>query len=230
MCQKIARVACIQTAGELGALLRESYLIKKLQPLYNRQLRRHTKITTLRKIQVEDGYNTVKLDTLDHISADEVPELLGVFRSKKQAKDFLLEMARKYSLCPRLLGLENAAGACFAHKLKLCKGACINAEDPKIYNLRFVMAAASHQFKNWQHEGPIEISEKNDASELSEKFILDKWCILKNKITQHESPEEDADFHLGTDYEFDVDTYKILVRYLENNGYRPLNEEMSSSL
>ncbi len=229
LCQKIARIAFIQTAGELGALLRESYLIKKLQPLYNRQLRRHTKIISLRKMQNPDGYDTVSLDTLGQINADEVHELLGIFRSKKQAHDFLIDIARKYQLCPKLLGIEKGTGSCFAYRLKLCKGACVQAENPKIYNLRFLMAAASHQFKNWRHDGPIEISEKNDICELHEKFVLDKWCILKNHVTAEESQDE-TDLSLGTDYEFDVDTYKILVRYLEKNGYRPLNDDMSASL
>lgn len=213
MCQKIARVEYIQTAGELGALLRESYLIKALQPLYNRQLRRHRKVITLRKVRTEQGYDTVELDTLEHISADEVSDLLGIFRSKKQAKDFLFEISRKYKLCPKILGLENCVSSCFAYRLKLCSGACITAEKPEMYNLRFLMACASYQFKNWGFEGPIEIVEKNPVSNLVEKFRLDKWCILNNVPS-----EEQSEFDLGTDYEFDVDTYKILVRYLKGNG------------
>lgn len=41
MIQQIRDVRVIPTAGELGALLLESHEIKRLQPLYNRHLRRH---------------------------------------------------------------------------------------------------------------------------------------------------------------------------------------------
>src|SRR6185369_3104594 len=40
-----ASIDIIPTAGELGALIRESFLVKQLLPLYNRQLRRKSYVT-----------------------------------------------------------------------------------------------------------------------------------------------------------------------------------------
>jgi DNA polymerase-3 subunit epsilon len=37
---QVRRIETILTAGELGALIKESALVKELMPLYNRQLRR----------------------------------------------------------------------------------------------------------------------------------------------------------------------------------------------
>src|SRR5690606_34967190 len=48
MAQKIRRVEVKQTAGELGALLLESKLVKQLRPAYNRLLRSNKKLYALR--------------------------------------------------------------------------------------------------------------------------------------------------------------------------------------
>src|SRR5207248_1512466 len=47
--QQIESIETITTAGELGALVKESILVKKLQPLYNRQLRITRKLVIIRK-------------------------------------------------------------------------------------------------------------------------------------------------------------------------------------
>lgn len=209
MCQNIARIEYFDTAGELGALLRESELIKDLQPIYNRQLRRRRQLYILRKTETEDGYLSVELDTVDHIESDEIGDIVGVFRSKKQANDFLADIAKEHTLCPKLLGLEKATGACFSHRLKHCKGACVGEENTALYNARFSIASVQNQLKPWHFDNPIEITEKNPYTKLAEKFVVDKWCILQNQ-TSYDSDE----VSLGDDYEFDLDTYKILRRYL----------------
>ena len=43
--QQMTHIETITTAGELGALLLESQMIKKEQPIYNRQLRQQKKLT-----------------------------------------------------------------------------------------------------------------------------------------------------------------------------------------
>src|SRR5206468_10030207 len=48
--QHIRHVSTVQTAGELEALLLESRLIKEQQPLYNRKLRRMSKLMLARKV------------------------------------------------------------------------------------------------------------------------------------------------------------------------------------
>ena len=46
MLDKADCISYIRTAGDLGACLEESRLIKKLQPLYNKRLRRCKKVFT----------------------------------------------------------------------------------------------------------------------------------------------------------------------------------------
>lgn len=44
MCRQVARIEVQETAGELGALLLESELIKQLKPLHNKRLRRQRRL------------------------------------------------------------------------------------------------------------------------------------------------------------------------------------------
>lgn len=61
--QDISRIEVIETAGELGALLLEATLIKKVQPLYNRQLRYASKLLALRKVTTPK-YHSVEIINL----------------------------------------------------------------------------------------------------------------------------------------------------------------------
>ncbi|MDP2246664.1 MAG: exonuclease domain-containing protein, partial [Nitrosomonadales bacterium] len=65
--QEVKRVEWIETAGELGALLLESRLIKEKQPAYNRMLRYSKKLYSLRLAHGLNEMPLVKLVTEDEI-------------------------------------------------------------------------------------------------------------------------------------------------------------------
>ena len=68
--QSINRIETIETAGELGALLLEATLVKKLQPLYNRQLRYAYKLLALKKVETAQDYHSIKVETLQEIPVE----------------------------------------------------------------------------------------------------------------------------------------------------------------
>ena len=113
--QEIKRVEYRITSGELGALLLESRLIKELQPIHNRQLRRERQLCAW---QVSSDPNAKPLVTLindsdiDWRNADNV---YGTFKTKRQAVEVLNKLADEYGLCDKALGLEKGSGVCFAH-------------------------------------------------------------------------------------------------------------------
>ncbi len=197
--QQISRIETIPTAGELGALLKEVELIKKMNPVYNQQLRRQNQLTVLKKIVNEDGYNSVTIEKVTSINTDDLHQIIGVFRSSKQAKELLQAKATEYQLCEKLLGTEKTSGACFGHKLEKCKGACIKKEKPLAYNIRFIEALGSRTIKTWPFDGPICIHEEDTVEHLRDDFIIDKWCLI-------------TDTH--DERYFDYDIYKILIRYI----------------
>jgi excinuclease Cho len=55
MMSQTLQVDCIETAGEIGALLLESHMIKSLNPIFNVRLRRLRKLCTLQVDEVGEG-------------------------------------------------------------------------------------------------------------------------------------------------------------------------------
>jgi DNA polymerase-3 subunit epsilon len=206
--QEIRHIETIKTAGELGALLLESTLIKKHSPIYNRKLRLARKMIILMKVQDVQGYNSVEIKELETILVDDIPQIIGVFKTKKQVKDFLHELAREYHLCPKLLQLDKSSDACFSSQLGYCNGACIKKEIALKYNLRFDEAFYKHKIKPWKFDRPIMIKEKGESDE---HHVIDKWCYLGSLKSEHDSLTD-----LSKEYLFDLDTYKILQSFIFN--------------
>lgn len=207
-----SRVEIIETSGELSALLLESSLVKQKQPLFNRRLRHSRKMTILMRSS-NNEYFSAKEQELENIPVEDLENILGVFRSRKQLKDFLYSLAKEYKLCLKLLNLEKTKNACFNYRLGLCRGACLNSEMKLRYNLRFEEAFYKHKIKPWKFNGPILIKEGG-----REGFIVDKWCLL-GKVEN-----EKRLFEISKEYVFDLDTYKILNRFIMSpKNFRKIN-------
>lgn len=205
--REITRIETIQTKSELEALLLESTLIKKDQPIFNKRLRYARKMTILIKEIDNNGYNRIAIADIEQISIEQIENIMGVFKSVKEAKNFLYEASSMYALCPLLLNLEKSVSTCFSFQLDKCLGACVKKELNIKYNLRFDEAFYSKKIRKWKFDGPIILREKRNSKE---GFVIDKWCLL-GKIN---SDLEDTE--LIKEYRFDLDTYKILTRYLHN--------------
>jgi DNA polymerase III subunit epsilon len=220
--QQIKAIETIPTAGELGALLLESRLIKEKLPLYNRRLRLKQQLVGLVKSQGDEGYDVLGTETVMTISpadlqifkdADQETQgksIIGFFRSVKQAKEYLSLIAKDYMLCEKLLGLEKTTSGCFGYRLERCKGACLGREKPLFYNIRLLEALSRIAIKPWPFKGPIFIEEKNELAEQTEHFLVDKWCYLGNFT----AGTEDILRKETQNLQFDLDVYKILRRYL----------------
>lgn len=210
--QQIQNIKTFTTSGELGALLKESQLVKEMQPLYNRQLRITKKLVLARKRIDGKGYPSITLETVDNINPDNLNTILGVFKSKKQAKDFLIPLVKEYNLCEKLLSLEKTSSTCFAYRLGVCKGACAGEESPLAYGIRFTEAFSRNCIKPWPFATPIVICEKNEFDRTAEYFVVNKWCLLyQYNETEFTTIETNT-----KDYAFDLDTYKLLVRFIED--------------
>ena len=215
--QQIKRIETIKTGGELGALLLESELIKKMQPLYNRKLRKVQSMVILKKKINEDGYFTLENERIDKIEHEEIENVLGIFKSQKQAKEHAVKLVKEYNLCDKYLGIQKTKGECFAYQLGWCKGACKKKESPTLFNARFVFAFAKTKLKSWPFQGPILVKEKNYESGMEEAHIFDKWCYL-GKFDEFENT--------NTTGEYDYDIYKILKQYIGN----PKNRKKISTI
>jgi DNA polymerase-3 subunit epsilon len=181
-----------ETAGELGALLLESKLIKELKPMFNRAQRQRRRIVIAERRMTPQGYLTVHLRSVDAIDPRKSGEILGVFKHTTQAKEFLEQAVKERRLCPVLLGLEQGRRAgelvtresfighressivnrqskihqlrpCFSYHLDRCAGACIGEEQPEAYNPRVEQAFEERRIVAWPYRGGLMIREKREV-------------------------------------------------------------------
>ena len=73
--QQVERIETVETGGELSALILESELIKKMQPLYNRKLRNSRRLVVLRKVTTKDGYHSLTIGKGEEIKSEELDEI-----------------------------------------------------------------------------------------------------------------------------------------------------------
>jgi len=203
-------------SGDLGAQLLEAQEIKRLSPKFNVKLRKLTKLWSLFSKIDKQGYETLQVVSLNGLYADDLSGLYGLYRSKKQAISAIEKLANEQNLCHRLTGLENKkSGACFAHQLKKCKGACVGKESAQIYNLRQSMGLHPLQQKAWPWNGAVLV--KESSAQLNENdeqtlHVVYQWCWLGS--VSNEGELHDLLQTQQQDYVIDLDQYRILCKFL----------------
>ena len=210
--QEVRRVEWMQTAGELGALLLESRLIKERQPVYNKQLRTSSNLFSLSLASGLNQGSLVNIVTRDEIQPEVFGYLYGFFGSRKAAVEMLRGMAKEHGLCPRMIGIESGKGSCFSHQLECCDGVCAGKEKPELHYLRLKEALIPHRLKPWPYPGRIGIREHDAESGRAQLHVFDNWCHLAT--VDDEQLLEDV-LEVQPIIEFDLDTYKLLQKSLK---------------
>ncbi len=207
LAQQIHHIEWEETAGDLGAQLREAQLVKSLMPIMNRQLRKQRKLTTW---HWPAGANQPALASGDALTKPPEGTLYGLFRSAKDAKEALRTIAEEHKLCPQVLGLTKGKGRCFASQLGKCLGACDGKESLATHTARAQEALAQLQIKAWPWPGRIAIQEGPSAQGRRAWHVVDHWCYLGSAETLRKAQRLT---HAATPA-FDVDSYRILNRFL----------------
>ena len=215
LAQETRRVEVRRTAGELGALLLESRLVKQLQPVHNRRLRRESALCAWRLSEDPAAQPLLELVHSDALEPRAFGTLYGVFRSKRQATETLSGLADAQGLCPRLLGLENGRGRCFSSQLGRCRGACWGQEPLERHHLRLSLALAAQRLQAWPFAGRIGLREHDAASGRTDIHVFDHWCHL---ATVHDPSELEDALASRPALAFDLDTYRLLLNHLSRLG------------
>ncbi|APW46124.1 exonuclease domain-containing protein [Rhodoferax antarcticus] len=214
--QEIRRIEWVETAGELGALLLEARLVKKHQPLHNRQLRRESSLCAWRLDANPNARPLLTLVRGAELSPEQFGNLYGPYRSKNQAISHLRELADAHGLCLQALGLESGKGRCFAHQIGHCKGVCCGEEAPERHHLRLQMVLSADKLRVWPFAGPVGLREHNPHTGKGEMHIFNQWCHLTTVRS-----DEDLQEALQTRTEvlaFDLDSYRLALKYLMPPG------------
>jgi DNA polymerase-3 subunit epsilon len=214
---QVRRVEWTETAGELGASLLEAREVRERQPVYNRQSRgAGERLTWL----FDDSAAAPRLVTLD-ADALRSGNAFGTWRTAREARRALEALAREHHWCLKLLGLETGEGSCFGLQVGRCKGACVGREPAPLHMARVRIGLLPLKLKAWPHDGPVMLRE--GAGERQQWHIIDAWQHLATLDADCET-EQVADLlpraRRGPG-EFDIDSYRILTRYMRDARYPP---------
>jgi len=208
MSQQVHYIETIPTGSELAALLLESKLVKELQPLFNRMLRRQTSYAMLIKQPGEYAQVSVVSGAID--TETDLSTIYGIYPTRMKAKQRLVELTRTFDLCPKLMGLEKAKTACFSYALGKCKGACIGKEPAETYNRRFEQALEHSRIAEWPYDHAVYIP----VNDNGDRVVIQNWMI-QGYIDRY-----GEDVTTSSEPSFDVDEYKILKRFVRENSDR----------
>jgi len=203
--QQVRRIEYIKTGGEIGALLKEAALVKKLQPTHNRQLRRNNELCSIQLKEETDGFqaHVAYASELDFATTS---NLYGLFKSKREALKALTEIAEERGLCKAIIGLEKvkAGSPCFGRQLKKCRGACVGDEARLAHDARLITGLGNLKIKTWPFEGPAYLKEGD------EMLLVENWAYMGSA----RSEEEIWSLLEGKSVQFDKDTYTILSKFV----------------
>ncbi len=186
LARQVRRIDWFETAGELGALLRESEWIKTLRPLHNRRLKDSAETLTIRT--PPGSAACVELTDIGSIEAAAFGDCFGLFRSRKEALKALTDIARAQQLCLKVLGLEASAGSCFAYQLGKCRGACVGKEPLALHRMRLQLALSSLKLKCWPFPGRIALREQ-DGRGGCDLHVLEDWIHLGTARSEEDLAE-----------------------------------------
>ena len=202
--QQVRRIEYIKTGGEIGALLKEAALVKKLQPTHNRQLRRNNELCSIQLKEETDGFQ-VHVAYASELDFATTSNLYGLFKSKREALKALTEIAEERGLCKAIIGLEKvkAGSPCFGRQLKKCSGACVGDEARLAHDARLITGLGNLKIKTWPFEGPAYLKEGD------EMLLVENWAYMGSA----RSEEEIWALLDGKSALIDKDSYKILCKF-----------------
>src|SRR5512134_476607 len=178
--QEIHRLEWEETAGELGALLRESELVKTRLPAHNVALRRRENQVVM---ELDEHARPIFSRALEFDLA-RLGTCYGPFGSRASVRHFLVGLAAEHTLCLKTMGLEGSRRAaadgspCFNQQLRKCHGACIGQEPRSEHSDRLHELLAPWLLPEWPHTGAVALVERNAERLREDWHVFDRWCWL----------------------------------------------------
>jgi excinuclease Cho len=207
MITQTRRIDFIETAGEIGALLLESRMIKDLSPLFNQRLRRVRSLCSIRLNETKQGTEPEIVDSKS-VNLGATPALYGLFSSHHAARAKLKTLAQQHMLCMSVLGLEKTSQrGCFGLQIKTCLGACVGKEDRQAHDQRLFSALVDSHVELWPFSGPIDLIEEADG--WVQRHRVNNWCYTGTQCSKSGTSTNLSEIN---HHNFDLDSYKILVK------------------
>jgi len=214
---ELERIDWERTAGQIGALLRESELVKQRLPAHNIRLRRRMAQGALRLDQGRPRW----------VRAQSLPERdcethYGPFGSRAAARRLLADLAREHGLCLKAMGCEgrvrsrDAESPCFNYQLQRCRGACVGVEKQEAHEQRLREALEAWRLPAWPGPGAVALRERGDAEVGDAWHVFDRWRWLGTVGSLDAASQCCGRAHAqGTVPAFDADIFQIIREALQ---------------
>ena len=214
---QVRRVECIETGGELGALLRQAQLVNQLAPQHNKKPRNGASLCAWRFPETADAPRLVH--ARDYDFSHEVA-LFGLFMSRREAEAALGVLADQHQLCRVQLGLEKGlkpGAPCSAYMQKRCGGACVGAEAAAAARSRARLALEGWRVQVWPYAGPVVLTEVALAQGAPVRHLVQDWSYLCS-VGAAEDVDACLAAHLAARARppaFEQETYVLLRQYVQ---------------
>ncbi|MEE2770402.1 MAG: GIY-YIG nuclease family protein [Pseudomonadota bacterium] len=209
------------TAGEYSALLRESSLIKKFLPIFNRKLRRQKSLHFMVLEPDNEGYLKPKIRSTESVFGSDTNGY-GPFRNQRHRLNVLNQLVVKHQLCAVILGIEHTSG-CFNYQVKRCQGACVGKESARSHNQRLLSSLKCFMQQKWVYQTQMMFCEYNPKAQLEQCHFVDRWRYLGTKTMVGSKIFID----MIPETQFDLDHYLLLKKIFSDEKIQKSQVEKS---
>ncbi|QCK15523.1 DNA polymerase III subunit epsilon [Mangrovivirga cuniculi] len=194
--------------NELISLIHENEMIKKHWPPFNRAQKFNSRVFSL--VSYKDGSSYLR----HGVAPGRKPNLLMTFNSLMESRNYLFAIAKEYSLCPKLLGLQKVKSKCSWVDAGECNGACIGEEPYDEYNKR---VEEWHSSINSNNSDFLIVGEGRDKTEVGfvvvRKNLFKGYGFAPTEVSIIDQWEEYI--HPGI---HDADVQRILNQFINHNS------------
>lgn len=203
--EPISRVAWQETLGEFGAALLELQLTRSQQPRYGKR-GAPAELCSIQLEHAADEWLHPRVVRSSELDFTRTADLYGLFRSVREARRALTELALAHGLCQSVLGVEQVTSRkgepCAGRLAGKCRGACVGREPAMQHNTRLMAALARIKVKSWPYPCAVAVEERDEVTGDSVEHVFDHWCYLGSR--------QGTDQALQGEPVFDLDVYKLL--------------------
>ena len=203
------RIEWRETAGELGARLKEIELIKPSHQV-------NDDLCSWQLVRHGDGDFRPRLVFSREVDFASTEDLFGLYSNRREAMHALRKLAEAHRLCHTQIGLGTGktGEACVAFKQKACRGACVGKEPVSLHSARLMAALAKHKIHGWPYSGPVALVERDEFGMREDYHVIDFWRYVgtaQSDDALHALVEKRDGGHSA---DFDADIYRIVGKYL----------------
>ncbi|MDR2788135.1 MAG: 3'-5' exoribonuclease [Candidatus Accumulibacter sp.] len=173
LARDVWRIEWRETAGELGARLREIELSAARRPPSD-------ELCSWRLVRHGDSDFRPVLAFARDLDFAHTEDLFGLYRGPREATLALRKLAEAYRLCLYYTGLDNcrAGEPCAAYRPHGCGGACVGKERVSMHSARLMGALAKYRIRRWPYPGPIALIERDEFGMREDAHVIDAWAYL----------------------------------------------------